>query len=722
MSDTSKTNARGAGVVDTGSEGAGALATGDTVSPTAIAGGELSAELPILSAVQGESSAAQSSAVQGVSAAVQGDGGDPLIGRILAERYRVTRLLGSGGMGAVYRAEHVHMRKAVALKVLHREMTAMPEVVARFEREAVAAARIEHPNVAAALDFGQLEDGAFYLVLEYIEGRSLSAALDAEGPFAPLRAVHITRQVAEALAAAHDAGVVHRDLKPDNIMLVERDGDPDFAKVLDFGIAKLRTDEGDGQKALTQIGSVFGTPEYMSPEQAMGEPVDARSDLYALGMILYEMLAGQTAFASGSGELIAVLAKHMTAPPPPLPDHLPKALRDLTMRLLRKEPEARVQTAQELGALLGALELEWSPRRAGSAPDGGFSRRAQGLAGSAGGLGALLGRGVQRTVALARTTGRELPTLLRRKVAVAGRPMPLWSIAVPITALSMVVTLSLTSASARKEEGSLGDRARRLATAVLDPELPALIAKAKSGDRDALAELRRRAESSGSAEQWVALGKGYATIAHHAASVEAYGRAAELEPALREDREVLTAFRVAMEASESSAEAMEIAVRALGSVGADLIDAVVRDGAGDKERAEVVSLGKKLMAEERFRGAASPALLVALELEAAKTCGDYKALIERVLEHGDQRSVRELTPLATTRGCGFLGLRDCYSCLRGKDVPLRAATEAAKGRAAPDLPSADEVARIGADAAPGTSAGTAPGNDDAGAAPRGAAP
>src|SRR5690606_23745277 len=238
VSDTSKTNARGAGVVDTGSEGAGALATGDTVSPTAIAGGELSAEPPILSAVQGESSAAQSSAVQGVSAAVQGDGGDPLIGRILAERYRVTRLLGSGGMGAVYRAEHVHMRKAVALKVLHREMTAMPEVVARFEREAVAAARIEHPNVAAALDFGQLEDGAFYLVLEYIEGRSLSAALDAEGPFAPLRAVHITRQVAEALAAAHDAGVVHRDLKPDNIMLVERDGDPDFAKVLDFGIAK----------------------------------------------------------------------------------------------------------------------------------------------------------------------------------------------------------------------------------------------------------------------------------------------------------------------------------------------------------------------------------------------------------------------------------------------------------------------------------------------------
>ncbi len=662
MSDTSKTNARGAGVAHAGSEGgAGALATRDTVPPAA----------------------------EGRPPTSRGDeAGDPLIGQILAERYRVTRLLGSGGMGAVYRAEHVHMRKAVALKVLHREMTAMPEVVARFEREAVAAARIEHPNVAGALDFGQLEDGAFYLVLEYIEGHSLSAALDAEGPFSPLRAVHIARQVAEALAAAHEAGVVHRDLKPDNIMLVDRDGDVDFAKVLDFGIAKLRTDEGDGQKALTQIGSVFGTPEYMSPEQAMGEPVDARSDLYALGMILYEMLVGQTAFASG--ELIAVLAKHMTAPPPPLPGHVPKAVRDLTMRLLRKEPEARVQTAQELGALLRALELEWSPRRPGSAPDGGFSRRASGRSAGAGSLGALVGRTARRTMTVARTAQRALPALLRREVPVAGRPVPLWWVAAPLTALSMVVTLSLASAPA-KEDSSLADQARRLAAAVLEPELPALIAKARSGDREALADLRRRAESSGSAEQWLALGKGYAMIAHRAASVEAYGRAAELDLALREDQELLVEFRAAMEASESSAEAMEIAVRSLGSTGADLIDAVVRDGARDKELAEVVSQGRKLMGEERFREAASPALLVALDLEAAKTCSDYKALIERALEHGDQRSVRKLTPLGATRGCGFLGLRDCYSCLRGRDVPLRAATEAAKGQAAPELPSSSPV-------------------------------
>src|SRR5258708_4468984 len=170
-------------------------------------------------------------------------------------------------MGAVYRAEHVLMKKPVAVKVLHREMTVMGEVVKRFEREAVAAGRIEHPNVAVATDFGKLDDGAFYLVLEYAPGRSLTKALKEDGAFAVERALLIARQVAAGLGAAHEAGIVHRDLKPDNIMLTERGGTKDFVKVLDFGIAKvMATDEGGS--ALTRLGSVFGTPQYMSPEQA----------------------------------------------------------------------------------------------------------------------------------------------------------------------------------------------------------------------------------------------------------------------------------------------------------------------------------------------------------------------------------------------------------------------------------------------------------------------
>jgi serine/threonine protein kinase len=189
---------------------------------------------------------------------------DEMVGRVLAGRYRIEALLGMGGMGAVYRAEHVHMRKAVAVKILHREMTQLPEVVARFEREAVAAARITHPNVAAATDFGRLDDGSFYLALEFVEGRSLGQLIKKEGALAEERALGIARQIAEALAAAHAAGVVHRDLKPENVMLVSREGQPEFVKVLDFGIAKLRF-ESTGDQPLTQMGVVFGTPEYMSP-------------------------------------------------------------------------------------------------------------------------------------------------------------------------------------------------------------------------------------------------------------------------------------------------------------------------------------------------------------------------------------------------------------------------------------------------------------------------
>src|SRR5580698_8149923 len=227
-------------------------------------------------------------------------------GTIIAERYRVESLLGEGGMGKVYSAEHVHMRKQVAIKVLHPEMSTTPEVVARFEREAVAAGKIAHPNVAAATDFGRLEDRSFFLVLEYVAGVDLRAVLR-RGAVSPERAVHILRQITSAVGQAHAAGIVHRVLKPENIMLVEREGDPDFVKVLDFGIAKVPVGEltneepaasaaSGAPKILTQLGMVYGTPEYMAPEQALGQPVDARADLYAVGVMMFEMITGGRPF------------------------------------------------------------------------------------------------------------------------------------------------------------------------------------------------------------------------------------------------------------------------------------------------------------------------------------------------------------------------------------------------------------------------------------------
>ena len=276
-----------------------------------------------------------------------------LIGKVVAERYKIIEPLGSGGMGTVYRAEHIHMRKPVALKVLHRELTHLPEIVARFEREAIAAARITHPNVAAATDYGRMPDGACYLVLEYVHGHSLRQTLLQCGTFDVDRACRIAKQIALALSAAHEAGIVHRDLKPENVMLDDGATEPDFVKVLDFGIAKIHMPEQADQPALTRMGTVFGTPEYMSPEQALGQAADTRADLYSLGIMFYEMLTGRTPFADK--EMIAVVTRHMTEAPPPLPFDVDPEVAALITQLLAKRPSERPQTAQEVAARIDAL-------------------------------------------------------------------------------------------------------------------------------------------------------------------------------------------------------------------------------------------------------------------------------------------------------------------------------------------------------------------------------
>src|SRR6478735_4534042 len=280
---------------------------------------------------------------------------DPRIGTLLAERYRIDALVGEGGMGKVYSAEHVLMRKRLAVKVLRRELTSVPEVVARFEREAMAAGNIEHPNVAGATDFGKLADGAVFLVLEFVSGRSLRDEI-ARGPFAVDRALHIARQIGSALSAAHAQGIVHRDLKPENVMLVEKGGDPDFVKVLDFGIAKVPLGDvvNSGPKQgnpITKAGMVFGTPEYMAPEQALGQTVDGRADLYALGVILFEMLSGVRPFSSQSS--VGILGQQLSKPPPKISERapgiiVPPAVEAVAFKLLQREASERFQSAAEV--------------------------------------------------------------------------------------------------------------------------------------------------------------------------------------------------------------------------------------------------------------------------------------------------------------------------------------------------------------------------------------
>jgi serine/threonine-protein kinase len=275
---------------------------------------------------------------------------DPIhIGQVIASQFNILRKLGAGGMGAVYLAEQLGMDRKVVVKVMHPELTAgSSQAVERFRREAKAVAQLNHPNIVQVYVFGQTPGGQMYLAMEYIEGRDLSTDLE-RGVIEQPRALKILDQVCSALIEAHAAGIVHRDLKPDNIMLTDRHGNPDYVKVLDFGIAKMAD---PGAASITQAGAVFGTPRYMAPEQAKGKQIDARADIYALGVVLYEMLAGMHPFREATTAL-EYIVKHATEEIPPLGVdhaelHITPRIDALLSRCLAKEPDARFQSAREL--------------------------------------------------------------------------------------------------------------------------------------------------------------------------------------------------------------------------------------------------------------------------------------------------------------------------------------------------------------------------------------
>jgi serine/threonine-protein kinase len=285
---------------------------------------------------------------------------DPLVGQLVAGRYRVLAQLGEGGMGNVYRAVQETIEKKIALKVLKAEYSASPDMVVRFHREAVSACRIKHPNVVDVFDLGQLEDGRFYIAMDLLEGKDLAQILSDSGALPPQRAVAIALQICRALNAAHQSGIVHRDLKPENVFLHRTSDGDEIVKIVDFGIAHLLAQEPDrarsapmiekapdGSRRLTSAGMIFGTPEYMAPEQAAGGKIDHRADIYATGIILYKMLTGRAPFSGA--QFLEVLEKQVLEEPPRMskvkPDlDIPKDLEQVVMRSLAKKPDDRFAT------------------------------------------------------------------------------------------------------------------------------------------------------------------------------------------------------------------------------------------------------------------------------------------------------------------------------------------------------------------------------------------
>jgi serine/threonine protein kinase len=277
-----------------------------------------------------------------------------LVGSVLADRYRVLRKLGEGGMGSVYLAEHTTINKRLAIKVLSSEYSHKQDLVDRFLQEARAASMIEQENVVEITDFGSTPQGSVFFVMEYLNGEDLSRTIKKEGPLPWSRVKPIMMQICTALASAHDAGIIHRDMKPENCYRITRGANSDFIKVLDFGIAKVTSDDGDGSgKGLTRTGMIFGTPEYMSPEQAKGERVDHRVDIYAVGVIMYEMMTGVPPYSRG--DHMAVMYQHVQGKarqPKEVNPNLPEGLSELIMKAMAVDKAKRFQTMEELRAAL----------------------------------------------------------------------------------------------------------------------------------------------------------------------------------------------------------------------------------------------------------------------------------------------------------------------------------------------------------------------------------
>jgi serine/threonine protein kinase len=290
---------------------------------------------------------------------------DPLIGETVAGRFKVEELIGQGGMGKVYRARHLALDRRVCLKMLKPALLEDPTIVGRFEREAKAASRLNHPNVIHILDFGRQEkDGTLYIVMEFVQGKDLRVILRDEWPLAEDRLCNIMAQVCGALSEAHAHNIIHRDLKPENVMVEDRRDQIDFVKVLDFGIAKLLDAEGPG---LTSVDVVCGTPQYMAPEQATGTHLDARCDLYAVGVILYQMATGHLPFDGANS--MEVLTKQVHDRPIPPRQRQPdapisEAMELLILRALEKDAARRPQTAEQFREELLAVPAKAREKRA----------------------------------------------------------------------------------------------------------------------------------------------------------------------------------------------------------------------------------------------------------------------------------------------------------------------------------------------------------------------
>ena len=631
--------------------------------------------------------------------------GDPrrLLGQVISGRYRVDEVVGEGGMGAVYRAMNLTTQRRVAIKVLHPEMLGNTEAVARFEREAVALGRVDHPNIAASRDVGRLDDGSSFLVLDYLEGEDLRAAVN-RGPLVVEHALRIARQIALGLDAVHAIGIVHRDLKPENVMLVRDGAASEIVKILDFGIAKVpaahEAQRHPGRPPLTQAGVAYGTPEYMAPEQALSGDVDARADLYALGVMLYEMLTGRRPFeAMDRVELTRLVT---TTPPPPLaarvPGGLAPAIEALVMRLLAKEANSRFTGACDVATALDGIarvtptsqpairsdQATIGARPAGAAPRVTMPAIAAGRGSMASSPRASIPHGDGQLDQMIAT----LPGPLR---AVPAPALLSWIGLLGVTAIVLLAVAlrsprtldALEDSTTPDGAGSQSAQARDAPKS--DDEPPAAPTTASSADLDAaragglvaLGPLAQKFPADMAVLKALMLAHA-ADKAGYAAALGVARRLFDVAPKTTTDEDVRRVLLLAANgAPDVAAQAFDLIATRMGSAGPDLLFELATTATTAKSPKERAA---KQLDDPAVRALASPALLIALELRAALPCA-RKPLLPRARDAGDARSLQYLKQVAPTTGCGFFRRGDCYDCF-GNRAELKEAIAAIEARRA----------------------------------------
>ena len=643
-------------------------------------------------------------------------------GAVIGERYRISKLLGEGATGTVYAAEHIPLRKKVAIKILHPELTDTPEGVARFEREAMATSRIEHANVAMAVDFGKFADGSMYLALEYVEGKSLRDEI-AKGPLGVQRSLHIARQIASALAAAQALDIVHRDMKPENVMLVTKGEDADFVKVLDFGIARVPMEESPAgaPQALTKAGAVFGTAEYMPPEQGIGQKVDTRADLYALGVMLFEMVAGVRPY--GARADLGILAQQITLPLPTFAERapgieVPPALERLVRRLLAKRPQERIQKADDVVKAIDALAEGEGPNStvpaaaaaveeplpafalatqlpgAIASPLAGSSANASAVGSAAAAAQSLSGAGAPpeakpaaaRSGASVATAAASLSksvsqsfdkvsSIVDTRRRALPEPLRGWLLRVPAGLLVIVIIglilllVGNVGMWVHRGQESRAAAAAASASAMAAQQAQAAAAASASAQASPIADAESAHVISADADTkdpnaLLDLAQAKLREGKEFDAVNGVVRVLGKHPDRRNDPRVANIlFKTASSTAKGVANTtFSLLEGTMAAPGAEIMYQLAVD-----KSLPLYARGRaaKWLNSPQFDRAASDALRVAAKVRFAPTCEAKHALLPMAGKSGGSAALAVLQELRAETGCGLSGKNDCYPCMRG---------------------------------------------------------